>query len=37
MSNDAPHQVATENFENPEQYITKTTKISFFFLTPEFH
>lgn len=26
MSNDAPHQVATENFENPEVYITKTGK-----------
>ena len=27
MSNDAPHQVATENFENPEQYITKVGKV----------
>ncbi len=27
MRNDAPHQVATENFENPEQYITKVGKV----------
>lgn len=27
MSADAPHQMATENFENPEQYITKVGKI----------
>ena len=27
MSDDAPHQVATENFENPEQYITKVGKV----------
>ena len=27
MSNDAPHQVATENFENPEQYITRVGKV----------
>ena len=27
MSNDAPHQVATENFENPEKYITKVGKV----------
>lgn len=27
MNNDAPHQVATENFENPEQYITKVGKV----------
>lgn len=27
MSNDAPHQMATENFENPEKYITKIGKI----------
>ena len=27
MSNDAPHQVATKNFENPEQYITKVGKV----------
>lgn len=27
MSKDAPHQVATENFENPEQYITKVGKV----------
>lgn len=27
MSKDAPHQVATENFENPEQYITRVGKV----------
>ncbi|MHC5519923.1 sugar transferase [Limosilactobacillus vaginalis] len=27
MSNNAPHQMATENFENPEQSITPVGKI----------
>lgn len=27
MSKDAPHQMATENFENPEDYITSVGKI----------
>lgn len=27
MSKDAPHQIATENFENPEKYITSIGKI----------
>lgn len=27
MSNDAPHQIATENFENPEEYITSVGKV----------
>lgn len=27
MSNDAPHQMATENFENPEEYITSVGKV----------
>ena len=27
MSQDAPHQMATENFENPEDYITSVGKI----------
>ena len=27
MNKDAPHQIATENFKNPEKYITKIGKI----------
>lgn len=27
MSKDAPHQMATENFENPEEYITAVGKV----------
>lgn len=27
MSRDAPHQMATENFENPEEYITAVGKV----------
>lgn len=27
MSKDAPHQMATENFENPEEYITTVGKV----------
>lgn len=27
MSNDAPHNMSTENFDNPEEYITKVGKL----------